>query len=227
MSRDRFQELHIRVRIYGEDAKGPYAKVEPLSAYIQDVNLRVWKPGRDLAIEGMVVRFEGRAKETITVPNKPTPTGYKIWGVAQRGFLIVWNWHVPGQKNGPLGARTPRELGGTIKTGNGGNKTQAVVLHLFNRLPKPPQGSGYHVYLDNLFVSTRFVQYARSKGVAIMGTCRDTGGVIKELLELKKKDKKDIIPWGETYSIYREWRSMLYWMERLSLCFNNTFLYIR
>jgi len=56
-----------------------------------------------------------------------------------------------------VGVRTPRELGGTIKAGNGGNKTQAVVLHLIKRVPKPPEGSGYHVYLDNLFVSTRFI----------------------------------------------------------------------
>jgi hypothetical protein len=27
MSRDRFQELHIRVRLAGKDAEGPYAKV--------------------------------------------------------------------------------------------------------------------------------------------------------------------------------------------------------
>ena len=101
-----------------------------------------------------------------------------------------------------MGVRTPRELGGTIKAGNGGNKTQAVVLHLIKRLPKPPKGSGYHVYLDNLFVSTRFVQYARSLGLAITGTCRTTSGVIKELLDLQKSDKKDVIPWGETYSRY-------------------------
>jgi hypothetical protein len=69
-------------------------------------------------------------------------------------------------------------------------------------LPKPPKGSGYYVYLDNLFVSTRFIQYARSQGVAITGTCRTTGGVIQELLDLQKSDKKDVIPWGETYSRY-------------------------
>jgi hypothetical protein len=108
---------------------------------------------------------------------------------------------VPGQKNGPLGVKTPRELGGTKKAGKGGNKTQVVVLHLVSRLPKPPKGSGYHVFLDNLFVSTRMVEYARSQGVGITGTCRDNGGVIQELLDLKKKDKKDIIKWGETYSM--------------------------
>ena len=49
------------------------------------------------------------------------------------------------------------------------------------------------VFLDNLIVSTRMVKYARSQGNGIIGTCRDNTGVIQELLDLKKKDKKDII----------------------------------
>jgi len=158
------------------------------------VNCNVWRPGRDLVVDEIIVRFEGRSKETTTVPNKPTPTGYKVWGAAQRGFLLVWNWHIPGVKNGLVGVRTPRELGGTKKAGKGGNKTQAVVLHLLNRLPKPPQGSSYHVYLDNLFVSTRFVQFTWSQGITITGTCRTNTRVIKELLDLHKRDKKDVIP---------------------------------
>jgi Transposase IS4 len=155
-----------------------------------------------LAVDEIIVRYEGRARETTTVPGKPTPTGFKVWAAAQRGFLLLWNWHIPGEKNGPVGVRTPRELGGTIKAGNGGNKTQAVVLHLIKQLPSPLKGSGYHVFLDNLFVSTRFVEYARSQGVGVTGTCRDKSGIMKELAELKKQDKKDVIPWGKTYSLY-------------------------
>ena len=150
----------------------------------------------------MIVRFEGRSKYITTVLNKPTPTGYKVWGAAQKGFLLVWNWYIPGIKNGPVGVRTPKELRGTIKQGNRGNKTQAVVLHLIKRLPKPPKGSGYHVFLNNLFISTKFVQYARSQGIAVTSTCRTTGRVIKELLDLYKRDQKDVILWGETYSMY-------------------------
>jgi hypothetical protein len=107
---------------------------------------------------------------------------------------------VPGDKNGPMGVRTPRELGGT-KARKGGNKTQAVALHLISRLPKPSLGYSYHVFLNNLFISTRMVKYARSLGIAITGTCRENGGVIQELLDLKKGDKKDVIPWGSTYSM--------------------------
>jgi hypothetical protein len=106
---------------------------------------------------------------------------------------------VPGDKNSPVGVRIPRELGGTIKAGKGGNKTQAVVLHLIKRLLEPPQGSGYYVYFDNLFVSTQLVEYARAQGIGVTGICRDNRGVIQELLDLKKSDKKDIIKWGTTY----------------------------
>ncbi len=129
-------------------------------------------------MDKIIVRYEGRAKEIIIVPNKPTPTGFKVWGVAERGFLICWNWHVPRDKKGPVDIKTPFKLGGTKKAGNGGNKTQAVALHLIKRLPKPPPGYSYHVFLNNLFVFTKMVKYARFIGIAVIGTCRDIGGVI-------------------------------------------------
>jgi hypothetical protein len=93
------------------------------------------------SLDEIIIRYERRSKETTIFPNKPIPTGYNVWGVAQRGFLLCWNWHVPGVKNGPVGVKTPVELGGTKRVGNGGNKTQVVALHLIKRLPEPPQGS--------------------------------------------------------------------------------------
>ena len=83
-----------------------------------------------------------------------------------------------GDKNGPVGIRTPVALSGTKKARNGGNKTQVVALHLIKRLPKPPLGCSYHVFLDNLFASIKMVEYARSIGIVVTGTCRDTGGII-------------------------------------------------
>jgi hypothetical protein len=50
--------------------------------------MAVWTPRKTLAVDEIIVRYEGYAKETIIVPNKLTPTGFKVWGVAQRGFLI-------------------------------------------------------------------------------------------------------------------------------------------
>lgn len=142
-------------------------------------------------------RFTGQASEITTVPNKPTPTRLKIWCLAQRGFLLKWVWHRPGKKNGPIGIKTPRELRGT-KNSKGGNKTQAIIVHLIDQLPE----GRYHVYLDNLFTSTKLLELLRSKGFAATSTYRTTSGVLLELVELKKKDKgKGEIPWGTLYAI--------------------------
>jgi hypothetical protein len=38
-----------------------------------------WRPHQlRNTVNEIIVRYERRAKETIIVPNKPTPTGYKI-----------------------------------------------------------------------------------------------------------------------------------------------------
>jgi hypothetical protein len=44
--------------------------------------MEVWKPRRDLAVDEIIIRYKGRVKETTTVPNKPTPMGFKVWAVA-------------------------------------------------------------------------------------------------------------------------------------------------
>jgi hypothetical protein len=67
---------------------------------------------------------------------------------------------VPGDKNSLVRVHTPRELRGTIKAGKGGNKTHVVVLHLIRQLQKPLLSFIYYIFLDNLFVFTKFVKYA-------------------------------------------------------------------
>ena len=96
-----------------------------------------------------------------------------------------------------MGVKTPIDLGGSA-TGKGGNKTQAVVLHLLEQLPP----ARYHVYLDNLFTSYRLMEVLRSRGFGATGTCRTNSGIISELVDLKKNDKgKDEMAWGTLISI--------------------------
>jgi hypothetical protein len=78
------------------------------------VNAKVWQPGRDVFVDEAMIGFEGNAKEATTIPNKPTPTGFKVWCAVNRGFFLLWIWHILGEGNGPVGVYTPRELGGTI-----------------------------------------------------------------------------------------------------------------
>jgi hypothetical protein len=154
------------------------------------VNLQIWQPERNVAVDKSIVRFTGRAVEITTVLNKPTPTGIKVWNLGQRGFLLQWNWHRPGSKFGPVKVKIPPSLKG--------NKTQAVVLHLLKQLP-PAQ---YHVYLNNLFTSYVLIKLLRSEGFGATGTYKTNTGVISELIDIKKNNKgKDKMLWGTLISM--------------------------
>lgn len=192
MGRDRFQALYKYCRWSPITVKDIYEKVSKISEHIQRINLQLWQPGRDLAIDEAIARFTGRAHEITTIPNKPTPTGLKIWCCAQKGFMLTWCWHRPGGKHGPVGVKTPIELGGSIN-GKGGNKTQAVVPHLLHKLPP----ASYHVFLDNLFTSTNLFELLRQEGFAATGTCRKNAGVVQPLIDKKDEDKgKTELQWG-------------------------------
>jgi len=71
----------------------------------------------------MMVRFQGRSHYTIKILTKPILLGYKVWSIAERGFLIVWNYYEPGLNNRPVDIRCPIELGGTKKAGKRSNRT--------------------------------------------------------------------------------------------------------
>jgi len=40
--------------------------------------MAIWRPGQALAIDEIIVGYEGRAKEITIIPNKPTPTSFKV-----------------------------------------------------------------------------------------------------------------------------------------------------
>jgi hypothetical protein len=71
----------------------------------------------------------------MTIPSKPIPTGYKVWAVAQKGFIFSWLWHSKG--SGLVGVKVPKALGR--------NKTAAIVPYLLQLLPKRPKESPYVV----------------------------------------------------------------------------------
>jgi hypothetical protein len=141
--------------------------------------------------------FTGCAPEVTTVPNKPIPTGIKVWNLGQKGFLLKWNWHRPGAKFGPVNVKVLRALKRSA-SGKRGNKTQAIVLHLLQQLPP----ARYHVILDNLFTSHKLIKVLRSHGFEATGTYQTNTRVISELVNIKKNDKgKDKMPWGTLVSM--------------------------
>lgn len=108
----------------------------------------------------------------------------KVWAIAQSNYLITWNYHTPGENNGPVDTQTPRELGGSVKIGAGGNRTQAVVVKMMAQLPQATNLPLYHLWLNNLFTSTKFLQYMRSTmNIGNSGTTRKNAGILQPILD--------------------------------------------
>ena len=65
-----------------------FAKLEPLSDTLRQIFKKYWKPGTHLAVDEIITRFLGRAKEIVNIPSKPTPKGFKIWVLANEGYVL-------------------------------------------------------------------------------------------------------------------------------------------
>jgi hypothetical protein len=51
------------------------------------------QPDTNIIVNEYIQTFQGRASEIVTIPSKPTPTGYKIWCLAACGYIFDWLWH--------------------------------------------------------------------------------------------------------------------------------------
>ena len=114
----------------------------------------------------------GRASKIINIPSKPTPEGFKIWVLANKGYILDWLWYTKGDKKGPVNLDT------SFTKDKGFSKTQAVVLDLLlqenndeQRLYPPNK---HIVWLDNLFISVKLLTQLQGQGIGGAGTVQTT-----------------------------------------------------
>jgi len=77
-------KLHISQPKHPDDKtrESPFDKIATLSDALRDRFRLYWKPGTHLTVDETIARFTGRAFETVNIPTKPTPEGFKIWIIA-------------------------------------------------------------------------------------------------------------------------------------------------
>jgi hypothetical protein len=83
------------------------------------------------------------------MPNKPISHGYKLYALADHGYVWYWIW----------ASRAKGE--GLIMTGT-------MVYHLLQKLPQEP--GQFTVYLDNYFISINLFKQPRNEGIVACGT---------------------------------------------------------
>jgi len=190
MSRIRWTQIHRYFHIWdptldhsaSNRTTRPHEKVDPLAKLLLAAFQRYWKPATNVAIDECIEGFTGRTSDTVNIPTKPTPIGFKIWVLADQGYVFDLLWHVKGdgKDQGPQGLRT-------IWEEQGFSKTQAVVLELMTRMPN--RGKGHAVHLDNLFTSSKLLTILRQYGIGAAGTVR-TGRTQREENDEKRQGEQ-------------------------------------
>lgn len=178
ISRNRWEQidryLHISAPQTEAQRQGKkekvFQKLEPLATDLRNAFKQYWQIGTHLTIDESIQRFLGRAAEVVNIPSKPTPEGFKIWCLANGGYVVDWLWHGKGSKaeDGPykLPAHWMKE--------EGFSKTQAVVLELLARQLGLAKNK-HIIWLDNLFTSHDLLAFMREyMGIGAAGTVRIT-----------------------------------------------------
>ncbi|KAF2181071.1 hypothetical protein K469DRAFT_533544, partial [Zopfia rhizophila CBS 207.26] len=127
---------------------------------LREAYKRYWNPGTHVTVDKCIEGFTSPISDTVNIPTKPNPIGFKIWVLAQIGYVLDLLWH---KDQGPQRLYKKWEQ-------QGFNKTQAIVLKLMTRMPN--QGHGHVVWLDNLFTSSKLLSTLRDLGIGAAGTVR-------------------------------------------------------
>ncbi|KAG0350903.1 hypothetical protein BGX24_007986, partial [Mortierella sp. AD032] len=63
-----------------------FDKVEPLLSHVRDLWKKYYTPRSNVSVDEMIVRFSGRSAYIVSMKNKPTPEGFKIFSLCDAGY---------------------------------------------------------------------------------------------------------------------------------------------
>ena len=173
ISLKRWQQIdryfHISEPQQPGHSEAPFVKLEPLSETLRTAFKEHWKTGTHLAVDETIQRFMGRAKEIVNIPSKPTPEGFKIWVLANEGYVLDWLYHAKGRSKHD----GPQDLDDFWTDDLGFSRTQAVVLDLVTQ-DGIAHDYSHVIWLDNLFTSARLLLQLDHEGFGAAGTVRTT-----------------------------------------------------
>jgi hypothetical protein len=102
-------------------------------------------------VDEIIISFDGRSIQKITIPVKPIPIDLKLQGLEDKGYIYSWETTRPKlaefqQNTSKFSVLIPKT---TPPIYTSLTATQSMVARLVKSLPK---GRRFHLYLDNLFI---------------------------------------------------------------------------
>ena len=179
ISRDRFREIGRYLHYADNSTLSPpgspdydrLGKVRPLLTYLQSRFSAVYTPGRELAVDEAMIKFQGRSSLKQYMPKKPIKRGIKVWVLADSANGYFCRLEVYTGKKGP---NPEKNLGERVVKG----------------LTKDFHGRWHRVYFDNFFTSKKLICDLEVVGLYGCGTARkDRKGFPEDLKNAKFKTR--------------------------------------
>ena len=133
--------------------------MEPLHSLLQQRFQSALKPGPDLSVDEMMVRFGVLSKHIYCMPNKPISERYCILAVSWEGY--TWNWLYTSRVSG---IAVHKVYDGLVLL----TPTSAAICEMIKTLPYT--SNQFNVYMDNYFTNVLLFQVLRSQGIGACGT---------------------------------------------------------
>jgi Transposase IS4 len=106
LSKNRFESIlcnfHFKDRGLNPIQGNWWDKLEPIFSILRQKCSFYWIPSTNLTVDEIMLKFEGRSSQKITIPGKPIPTGFKLFALGDSGYTYNWECTRPGLAEGAL-----------------------------------------------------------------------------------------------------------------------------
>jgi Transposase IS4 len=110
LSKNRFESIlsnfHFKDRGLNPEKDNWWEKLEPIFSILRQKCSFYWLPSTNLTVDEIMLKFEGRSTQKITIPGKPIPTGFKIFALGDSGYIYNWECTRPSLAEGVLTGKT-------------------------------------------------------------------------------------------------------------------------
>jgi hypothetical protein len=119
-----------------------------------------------------MVKFTGRSKDIISIKSKPIPVGFKIYALADAGFVYSFLFCLGGRHTAENAIDITRIYGLTYQPPEDTplSLTSRAVVQLVLALTKLP--GPYTLFLDNFFTNICLLSVLRRLGIGTYGIIR-------------------------------------------------------
>lgn len=110
MSKQRFKDMKSILCIGNLKANGPFKKVDLLYQHIKAMSKHLAFVGQNIAIDEMMIKFNGRSRSTVRAAHKRISTCYKVYSICDRnGYIHEFEFMDPIKKTSRLRELTATE----------------------------------------------------------------------------------------------------------------------